>query len=143
MTSLATDPPLGVRRRAAVLLDDGVAVDVGVVHEELAAGLIARMEREPEQAALAAGRDLRMEVEERRRLEDPVPDQPDPASLLDHKQPAAVAGRLRDEDGLAQAAGDFDERQMDVAGDERGRRRGGTRVGRARGVGGERRRPCG
>ena len=85
------------------------------------------MEREPEQAALAAGRDLRAQVEERRRLDDASPDQADSAALLDDEQPAAVGRRLGDEDGLAEAARDPGERQVDVAGDERGRRDGRCR----------------
>ena len=51
------------------------------------------MERETEQPLLAAARDLRGQVEERRRQQDAVADDPDLPALLDDIETArAVAG---------------------------------------------------
>ena len=60
----------GVRRRSQVLRDHRVAVAVRVVDVELAVPAVVRVERQTEEAALAARRDLRAQVEERRRLQN-------------------------------------------------------------------------
>ena len=78
-----------VGRADRVLGDDGVAVTIGVVDEEARVGGVVRVERQAEQAALAAARDPIRDVEERRVEDRPVLDDPDPAALLDDEQAAA------------------------------------------------------
>ncbi len=81
------------RRRDAERRHHGVPVEVGVVHEQPRVGREVRGEGQPEQAALAARQDPLADVEERWIDQQPVPDDPDPARLLDDEQAtAAVAG---------------------------------------------------
>ena len=72
---------------------DGVPVEVGVVDEDAAVGRVVRVERQAQEAALAAGADTVRDVEEGRLVAHAVADGLDPADLLDDEQPlAAVVG---------------------------------------------------
>jgi hypothetical protein len=93
-----------VGRAAGVAGDHRVAVDVGVVDEEEAVLGVARVERQAEEAALAAAADEVADVEERlrphvRRLQDA-----DPAALLDDEE-AGIAG-VGDGHRLGETIGD-------------------------------------
>ena len=82
--------------------DGRVAGRVGVVDEEaVVARSVLRGEGEAEQALLAAARDPIVDVEERRRQERPVLDDPDPATLLDDEQPMAAVARIDDVERLS------------------------------------------
>jgi hypothetical protein len=105
-----------------VLGDDGVAVEVRVVHIELAVRLVRRMERQPEEAALAATGDPRVDVEERGGERNPIGDDLDPATLLHDELPKASVAGVRQEEGLGEAAGDAHEPEREMP--RRVRRRG-------------------
>ena len=64
--SLDASADVRVGRADRVLGDDRVAVAIGVVDEEARVGGVVRVERQAEQAALAAARDPIRDVEERR-----------------------------------------------------------------------------
>ena len=90
---------VGVRARAVVLGDGQVAVvPPGEVQEEPAIDLVVGMEGDPQQAALAAGRDEVGDVDERGRQERAVLDDADPATLLDDEEPPAAVARADDLD---------------------------------------------
>ena len=93
---------VGVVVADAVLRDRRVAALVGVVDEEPAVVGVLGMEREPEQPALAAGRDGLRDVEEWLVEQRPVLDHADPAALFDHEQPScAIAGVRRARPGCS------------------------------------------
>ena len=87
-------------------VDRHVAALEGPVDVEGAVGLVARVEREPEQSPLTAVADHVRDVEEGGRQQDAVLDDPDPAGLLDHEQAAAAVPGARDEIGCHEARDD-------------------------------------
>ena len=86
-----------------VLVDDRRAVGLpGVVDVELAVRRERRVEREAEQAPLAAADDERVDIEERRRGRSGL-ERPDRAGLLDDEPAPRPVPRVRDEDRVAEA----------------------------------------
>src|SRR6185369_4921524 len=94
--------------------DLGVAVGVGVVDEDPRIVRKPRMERHAEESALAAARDPVADVEERRRQDPSVADDPDPAALLRHEQPSAAVPGIRDPERCAQPVDERLERDRDA-----------------------------
>ena len=125
------EDPLG-RRISAVgggigrrdLAHDGVPVAIGVVDEEPAVGREGGREGEPQEPALAAGRDSITEVEVRLGQQAPVAHHPDAARLLEDEQPAAAVAGVPGEEGIGEAVGD----QLQA---DRRRRESPTRLRRA------------
>ena len=93
------------------------------------------MERQAEQSALAAARDLVADVEERRRHERAVANDPDLAALLGDEQAAAAVVGVHDAEWRIEAAGDLGEADPQPGRVEPGRRRRGSGRGRARRTG--------
>ena len=109
--------------RDAELGDDDVAVVGGhgrvarVEDEEPAVALVLRMEGEPEQAALAAGQNLGVDVEELRRRRGARLQDADVPGALDDEEPVGVVAGVADEE-RARKAGRDDGIELD--GGERG-----------------------
>src|SRR5690606_25195018 len=97
-----------VGRAHRVSFDARVAGAVGVVHEEVPVGRVVRVECDAEQPALAAARHLGHDVQERRRQELAVLNDPDAPGLLDDEQPR-VTRRRGEVNGVGEAGGDLDE----------------------------------
>jgi hypothetical protein len=105
--------------------DDRTAVPVRVVHEEPRVGREVGVEGEAQQALLATRCQSIGDVEERRRIQPPIGDDPDGAALLDHEDaPAPVAGRRDIDRGIQHVRDDL---QGDPVAGGRCRRRRGTR----------------
>ena len=74
---------IGARGIGREARHDDVAAVAGVVDEQPVVGLEVRIERQPEETALAAVLDLAGDVHEEAGLEDPTLDHPDRPALLD------------------------------------------------------------
>ena len=96
--------------RDAVLVDRGVAVELGEVDVELAVGLVARVEGEPQETLLVALGDHVRDIEERGRVEDAVLDDADLAALFDDEQPTRAIAGAGHEDRLGEPGHDLLER---------------------------------
>jgi hypothetical protein len=83
------------------------------------------MEREPEQALLAAAADGARDVEERLCDELPVANDPDEPALLDDEDPPAAVVRRDRSEGRVEATDDGFERHRQAGRVEWARRRGG------------------
>ena len=89
---------VGVGRDPVLRDDAGPVVLARVVDEEAAVAREARMEGEPEQATLAAGKHPARDVEEGLRQQRALLEDPDPPRLLDHEQAPAAVARMGQED---------------------------------------------
>jgi hypothetical protein len=77
-----------------------------VIHEEAAVGLVAGMERQAEQSALAAAEDLRRDVEEDAARRGAGLSHADHPALLDHEEAVRAVLRRRDEERSDEAGQD-------------------------------------
>ncbi len=134
----AQDEPRAVRggpvgARAAVLDDPLLAGAVGEVDVEAPAAGVVRREGHRQQPALAAGQDLRGDVQERPRQRAPAAHDHDAPALLDHEHAPAVTGRRGDVQRRGEAP---DLHEPDAAPRLRraGLRGGGPRFGGRRGL---------
>ena len=126
----------GVRRvggARAELGHVGVAARVRVVDEEAAVRRELRVEREAEEAALAAARDPPGDVEKRRRLQLAAADDPDAAALLDDVEPLTVSRRDLEVERVAQPGDDEARGEGRDPGDRGSGGAGGARAGWPRG----------
>jgi hypothetical protein len=75
--------------------DSGISRQIGVVNHKPSIGGVIRIEREPQESLLAAGNELRAEVEKRRGQQCAVFDDPDAAGLFHNEKPTQISGRCR------------------------------------------------
>ena len=95
-----------MRSRPREALDDDIAVRVGEMHEHETVLRVLRVESEREQPALAVGRYVAGDVEERRREQRAVLVDADAAWPLGDEDPRGVPGRRGEEDRLIEPAAD-------------------------------------
>ncbi|MNK94488.1 hypothetical protein D3C87_1146900 [compost metagenome] len=95
---------VGVAGRHLPALDDDITGQVGVIQEEIAIAGVLRMEGHRQQTPLAAGGGQGADVEVGRSQQIAILYHADAAGPFEDEQ-TAVAGRRREEDGHAQAAG--------------------------------------
>jgi hypothetical protein len=108
--------------------DPRVPVPVGVVDVDLVVARVVRVERDREQALLAAAHDARAHVEERRSAHPPVHEHADQALLLDDVEPVRLAPGRRDVEGAGEPGGDEPQAELRALGVRGGARgRGGDR----------------
>ena len=111
---------VGVRSLHVHGSDRGIALLVRVVDVERATGRVeVGREGDAEEPALAAAAHAVADVEEGLRHELAVPDDADPAGLLDDEQPAASVSGAGHADGLVEAGYHALEPDRDATGSER------------------------